>query len=559
MRNIFLENCRSIFIIFMMALGGLALHAEEYFISLEGDDENSGAIGSPFLSLEAVQQIVAPGDIVYFREGTYTPQIPETISPVEGQPLVAYLLDKSGEVGSPITYQAYPGETVIFDLSDFKSSGFPVVAFNITGNDLYLKDFEIVGVPVTFSDTELRSSGIYSTGWHNTFENIAVHDGMGSGFIIAEGGNNLVLNCDAYNNYDTLNTGLTSDGFICRPAEGATGNIFRNCRAWWNSNVGFNFGYAMEPVRIENSWAFYNGYRPGTTKSAADGHGFVLGGFGMEAHPVVPEVIPTHEAVNCIAYGNKSAGFYSNDHLGGINLINNTSIYNRWNFHMVNRKSISEATEVNGYSHFMAYNVAYNPRSYDLYKCDEAESTLLNNTFSPKEYALEDADFVNLDPIQLEEARNSDGTLPAINFGIPVSGSDMADLSMGYSYPALSREEILDANAKLMQWLMAPTIVVENNVVFIEGDGATNLNNVYANDEKMKVSKYKADISSVEDQIITIRATLSTGVVLLKTIDRSLESYIPEGDDSGSDESEGEIPEESIEEDATSGIPSVTL
>lgn len=555
---------RKILVLSLVTIVSATTMAENYYISPQGNDENPGSLESPFLSLTAAQRVVKPGDNVYFLEGEYKPVFDEESFTI-GSKVCAFLLEKSGEVGNPITYSAYPGENVVIDLSEFKTEGEQITGFYITGSNLHIKNLEVIGVQVMVTDETARSEGFGNYGGHNNvFENLSVHDGMGSGFYLGEGRNLKVINCDAYNNYDSLNTGVNSDGFICYPSDDCTGNEFIGCRAWWNGNVGFNLQGAREVVTLNNCWAFNNGYRPGTTKSASIGHGFQLGGFGMDPNPDVPEIIPIHEAYNCLAYANRSGGFYSNDHLGGIILINNTAIDNRWNYYMPNRKSVAEASEVNGYSHFMAYNVAYNARSYDLYKCDEAESILLNNSFFPKELALEESDFQNLDGSQLEAARLSDGSLPEINLGYPEDSSVLAENVMGYSYPALTREEILDENAKTMQWLMAPTLVVENNLVFVEGEGATNLNGVYANGEKMKVSKYKADISEVEDSLITLTATLSNGVVLYKIYDRNEEPSLPneeeeiEGDQPSTDDT-GSSQAEENDNDATAGTPSNSI
>ena len=48
-----------------------------------------------------------------------------------------------------------------------------------------------------------------------------MHDGMAIGFYLSKGKNNLVLNCDAYNNYDNFSEGIKGgnvDGFGGHPA-----------------------------------------------------------------------------------------------------------------------------------------------------------------------------------------------------------------------------------------------------------------------------------------------------------------------------------------------------
>ena len=48
-----------------------------------------------------------------------------------------------------------------------------------------------------------------------------MHDGMAIGFYLVRGSHNLVLNCDAYNNFDPVSengTGGNVDGFGGHPA-----------------------------------------------------------------------------------------------------------------------------------------------------------------------------------------------------------------------------------------------------------------------------------------------------------------------------------------------------
>lgn len=132
------------------------------------------------------------------------------------------------------------------------------------------------------------------------------------------GSNNLVLNCDAYNNYDPVSengTGGNVDGFGGHPASASyTGNVFKGCRAWYNSDDGFDLIKAQAAYTIEDCWAFYNGYKPGGFVGAGDGTGFKAGGYGMRSKVKMPNEIPHHVVKNCLAYKNKNKGFYANHH-----------------------------------------------------------------------------------------------------------------------------------------------------------------------------------------------------------------------------------------------------
>ena len=52
-------------------------------------------------------------------------------------------------------------------------------------------------------------------------------------------------------------------------------HVFRSCRAWFNSDDGFDCINSAEVLTIENCWAFYNGYTPDFTP-LADGNGVLI-------------------------------------------------------------------------------------------------------------------------------------------------------------------------------------------------------------------------------------------------------------------------------------------
>ncbi len=145
-----------------------------------------------------------------------------------------------------------------------------------------------------------------------------MHDNQAIGIYHVRGSDNLFLNCDAWSNWDYTSEnkkGGNVDGFGCHPTPGSTGNIFRGCRAWYNSDDGFDCITASESVRFENCWAAFNGYSK-DGKNLADGNGFKAGGYGSLEARDLPEGFLVIMSRNCIAVGNKSSGYYSNHHPG---------------------------------------------------------------------------------------------------------------------------------------------------------------------------------------------------------------------------------------------------
>jgi hypothetical protein len=71
------------------------------------------------------------------------------------------------------------------------------------------------------------------------------------GIFITSGADNLVLNCDSHHNYDPLEDGGNADGFGCHSA--GEGNVLRGCRAWENSDDGFDLINAAGACVVEES------------------------------------------------------------------------------------------------------------------------------------------------------------------------------------------------------------------------------------------------------------------------------------------------------------------
>ncbi len=73
---------------------------------------------------------------------------------------------------------------------------------------------------------------------------------------------------------------------------------------------------------------------------------------------------------------------------------------------MVNRKSIEEAVDVDGYGHDLYGNLSYRPTlsDADCVNINTSQSTLTNNSFLPS-MSLSDTDFESLDASQLLKRR----------------------------------------------------------------------------------------------------------------------------------------------------------
>ncbi len=413
-----------LFILFLLIFTWLK--SEIYFIAPDGLDSNPGSINQPLASIQKGQDLANPGDTVYIRGGTYYLTEDDISRVYNGLFACITFLDKSGTPGNTIKYWAYPGENPVFNHSAVKPDNQRNVGIYVTGSYLHIRGLEITGIQVTIT-SHTESYCIYSYGNHNIFELLKLHDGQGTGLRHRRGGNNLFLNCDSYRNHDYTSEGgrgVNTDGFGCHPDAGGTGNIFRGCRAWFNSDDGYDVIGAMEAVVFENCWAMYAGYST-SFNSLGDGNGFKAGGHATLSVEQLPDPIPRHTVRFCLSVGNKASGFYANHHIGGINWYNNTAYRNRYNYNMLNRLP-DNATDVPGYDHRLRNNLGYKGRSSEIQNINYDQCDNAYNYFD-LDVTVSDDDFLSLDESLLQQPREQDGSLPDVNFMKLSLGSDLVD------------------------------------------------------------------------------------------------------------------------------------
>lgn len=407
------------------ALGGLlafgapaAVSAADYYVAPDGNDGPStpGTLAQPFASIGRAQEAVGAGDTVYFRGGVYTFS---SNSAVEG-----IRLSKSGSSGAPIRYFAYENERPIFDFSGITTPN-RIKGISVTGDWIHLKGIEIRNVRQNVT-TMKESWGIHVNGGDdNVFENLDIHHIMGPGLFIEEGGNNLVLNCDSHHNYDENSydggptPGENADGFGCHA--NAANNVFRGCRAYWNSDDGFDFINSPGVCVIEHSWAFRNGFVPETSTAIGNGAGIKAGGFTNN----VPATIPRHRVLFNVSFRNRRQGFYANHHEGGIDWINNVAFDNgQRNFDMLGDEGPAP--------HLIRNNVAFGSGGTIHNLNPEMDSAF--NSWNLNVTADAD-DFLSVDEAEALAPRRADGSLPNVAFMRLAEDSDLIDRGEDRGFP----------------------------------------------------------------------------------------------------------------------------
>ncbi len=365
----------------------------QIFVSPTGNDSNPGTIDKPLKSISASLDKAYEDSTIYLRGGVY--ELSATLKP-----------PRSGSEGKLIKLWAYPGETPILDFSGqtYSSSS---RGFNLSRDYWYFKDLII---------RNAGDNGINISGNHNVIENCRLYGNKDTGLQISGGGGyNYVHNCDSYNNYDSQTHGENADGFAPKLDIGP-GNVFRGCRAWGNSDDGWDFYESQNEVILDSCWSFANGFNIwGDSNYQGDGNGFKVGG----------NYIPTHHLLmNCVAFDNRGKGFDQNHNTAGVTILNCTGIGNQnKNFSFPEVPTIGVDSLVNNLS-------------YEGGSSNSIESSSIQVTNSWNGFTVTNNDFISLDTSLATIARNSDSSLTETSLFRLISNSPLvnAGTNVGIAY-----------------------------------------------------------------------------------------------------------------------------
>lgn len=364
--------------------------AAEYYVAPTGSDSNSGSMAQPFASLSKANGAAAAGDTIWVRGGTYylTTQL---------------VISKSGTSDTNRTkIWAYTGETPVLDASRYVTSNVaadvPVVL--ITGNFIHLRGLEIANGKVGASGDHSYSLLRTKNASNNVFELLNLHHGFGPGLFIDTGnGGNLVLNCDSHDNYDkdgSQGDGQNGDGFGVHYQASGPSTTIRGCRAWNNSDDGYDYISQEVPVVTESSFAMSNG-----RGSEGNGNGFKVGSSKNGIRHIVR---------NNVAWKNKAAGFYANHSSGGNTWLNNTSYQNSVQYNMLASPpdDTSQTIILSGdKAHKMRNNVGFPNKNTNMGGVDTASNTWDLNLSETA------AMFESTSDAGCTGPREADGSLPA--------------------------------------------------------------------------------------------------------------------------------------------------
>lgn len=370
-----------------------------YYLSPSGSDAAAGGIGTPWFTLEKAWDNLAAGDLLYLRGGTY-------------QYLNDQYLDAlNGTSGNLIKIWNYPGENPIITAhSSYDIPGGQQDLIYLEGNYFHFKGIEIA----YFAQVEGENGwSAFRCGFTNNsiFELLNYHDNASAFKIAGNSTNNLILNCDFYRNQDPYSGEAYggADGINVGISGSNAGNTttIRGCRAFDNSDDGFDCWRNEGYVLLDSNWAFHNGYIPGTNTTGGDGGGYKLGETESSYFATLKRTLQ-----NSIAWGNRKYGIVENDLKALSNVYNNTVIghadfgfyYGQWN-------PLAIGTLTN--------NVSY------LNDDELIGAPCVETTNSWQGFTLTSADFLSLDEAALRAPRKPDGSLPDIFLHHLAPGSDL--------------------------------------------------------------------------------------------------------------------------------------
>jgi hypothetical protein len=377
-----------------------------------GDDDNPGTLELPFATLAQAWTVVAPGDLVYLRGGTY----------VQSQ---QRLTGKSGTAGNYIKVWAYPGEQPVITRDASFTHSYPCSAIYFVGDWVHFRGLEITGIVQI--DAGICAGFRAHDSNHNIFEQFNSH-GNGHGMVLAyDSTGNLVLHSDFHHNQDPLTPTPygNADGLeVCYMDHGVS-NTIRGCRFWWNTDDGIDLWQNDGQVLIEDCWSWHNGFIPDTLTTAGDGNGFKLGSTLVDNQSLVLRTVQ-----RSLAFHNRAWGFLDNGAKCGIELYNNTAFQNGY----------LNANTWSGGFHFGMAGVVYdlkNNIAHDNFHNDAALSAITDASHNSWNLPLTVAngDFASVIPVGMDAPRKPDGSLPDITFMHLAPDSELIDAGTDVGLP----------------------------------------------------------------------------------------------------------------------------
>lgn len=413
----------------MLFLGAAAgVQATDYYVSPTGSGSAYSEAAPGKLTSTVINKLKA-GDNLYLMGGQYDFQ--NSLS-----------INRSGTEGNMIIIQNYNSERPILD---FRQEANKSNGVKVGGSYLHIKNITI------------RYAG-YKGIWledskYCILEGLDVYGCCNAGIQLRSGGHNMVINCDAHDNFDYQDKGGNADGFADKQGDACPGNIYIGCRSWNNSDDGWDsfervtngtptvyinciawnngpatFDLSNHPraTGVDKNLSCFSGKDLANFPNGGNPNGFKVGGNGTK-HNV--------ELYRCLAVGHRKKGFDQNNNAGNMKVINCTAYKNDINYGFGN-----------DYAYTLAVynNISLSPLSSHWKRSDKGTTTQVHNTWNgdTKPWAANESDFEGLDVTEIIFAeRQADGTLPeTTQFHLKATATQLID--QGVEFTDFSGEHI---------------------------------------------------------------------------------------------------------------------
>ncbi len=411
-----------------------------YYVATNGSDSRTAAqaqsISTPWLTIQkGVDALTNAGDKLEIRGGTYAPTIASSPTNGDGTYNCVIINHKNGAEGNPIVIENYNGEEVILSGVNNHGSAEKWGIKVVNSSYVAIKGIYITRVlehvpsyPATYPAYPMGGGDVH----HIYIERCTAHQcGTGFGF----GGDSDYIyfkNCDAIDNCD-IYPGTGGDDFGGF-ANGFSNNLndgmhmfYDGCRAWLNSDDGWDCFGSHGYIYYHNCWAFENGHTSDPTGTngwrggLGDGQGFKV---GCPTQPPVHENGQQRILVNCLAFENDQCGFDESEDYNNLDGDGNPGPW-------MHKTLYNCVAYNNANTGFAFYNdlggigivTLKNCISYSNNQAEVAIRTNLNSQGLPGSVqnnnswqiaSLTDSDFSGLSTAAAKGARLADGSLPVL-------------------------------------------------------------------------------------------------------------------------------------------------
>ena len=413
----------------------ISLSGATYYVSPTGNDGAAGTINAPWKTWHYAFNRLSAGDVLYVRGGTYSPSGISSGGPYVG----ARMMGRNGTATSPIQILAYQDEVPILDCSNITQAAWKVGLFHTDCSYVQFKGLTVQNINEHGYGSQPADGWVGDNCRNIKIEQCVVRRCAG-GFRYGNNSDNIYfINCDAYNNGDLL-FGQVSSGGSGGYCNGFGNNInagmhiyYDGCRAWENSDDGWDAMAGSGYIYYNNCWAFENGHTTGDwTNVTGDGVGFKLGSVELPKENGIQRVL-----TNCLAWENDLGGFEENNNTPvDMACYNCTAWHNkRDGFGFYDMGNPGVATLKNCIAYNNDWSNGGNQNVYLRSNCVVDHSTFLVNGSNNSAYNLSASDFVSLISTGAKGARQADGSLPELPFLHLLTGSDLIDAGVNVGLP----------------------------------------------------------------------------------------------------------------------------